>query len=83
MSSFCSLRAYRTAVRKRTLKTNTKQKSKNKDKDDFDLQSKADSDEYGDSETVIGKAPLKNKNIVYILWWIRKIQRSRQKVNKM
>ena len=40
------------------------------------MQSKADSDEDGDSETVIGKAPPKNKNILCILWWIRKIQRT-------
>ena len=49
-------------VQKQTLMKNTKQKSKTKD-NDFDVQRKADFDEDCDSETVIGKAPLKNKNI--------------------
>ena len=49
---------------------NTKQKSKNKDNDsnESNVQSKADSNEYGDSDTVIGKVPPKNKSILCILW---------------
>ena len=65
MSPFLSLRTNRTVVQKRTLKKNTNQKSKNKD--DCDVQSKADFDEYGDSDTTIGKAPPKNKHIFCIL----------------
>ena len=52
-------------ARKRTLKKNTKQKSKNEG-NDSNVQSKADSDEDGDSETIIGKVPPKNKNILCI-----------------
>ena len=52
-------------VQKQTLKKNTKQKSKNKD-NDSDVQSKTDCDEDGDLKTIIGKAPAKNKNILWI-----------------
>ena len=52
-------------VQKRKLKKNTKQKSKSKD-NDSDVQSKTDCDEDGDLNTVIGKAPPKNKNILWI-----------------
>ena len=44
---------------------NIKHKSKNKD--NSNVKSKADSNEEDDSETVIGKAPHKNKNILRIL----------------
>ena len=47
---------HRTVVQKRALNKNTKQKSTNKD-NASDVQSKADSDEDIDSETVIGEAP--------------------------
>ena len=63
MFSFCSLRTNHTILQKWTLKKNTKQKSKNED-NDSDLQSKADSDKDNDSETVIGKVPPKNKNLL-------------------
>ena len=43
-----------------------KQNSKNKG-NDSDMQSKASFDEDGDSETIIGKATPKNKNILCIL----------------
>ena len=65
MFCFCSLRTNRGEVQKRTLKENTKQKSKNED-NDSDVQSKADSKGDSDSETVIGKALPKNKNILCI-----------------
>ena len=68
--------------------TEDQYKKKSKNKHDSDVQSKADSDKYGDSEIVFGK-PLpslpKNKqtNFVHFLWWVHKIQCMRRKVNIM
>ena len=57
MSSFCSLCTNCTVVQKRKLKKNTPEKKDN----NSNVQSKADSDEDGDSKNVITKTPSKKK----------------------